>query len=203
MQSCADQVCSFVCTQSQDTGDVVRLRSYITTRGVMRDVKIWEAARATSVATTLFEPSQINTGERFVDGAVGANNPINEVWTEAQDMWPSLQNKLQCLVSIGTGVPSLSAFVRNDLSIVGKMLVQIATESEGKAEMFRRDKRELDEYGQYFRFNVTSGLKDIGLESSEQLGLILATTRRYIESQFVHKELQACAKMLILEVQRS
>jgi predicted acylesterase/phospholipase RssA len=147
---------------------------------VSRDINIWEAARATSAATSFFEPIELDTGERFVDGALGANNPINAVWTEAQDMWPALQDNLQCLVSIGTGIPSLSAFAKDDLDSFGEMLVRIATETETTAEHFRRDKRSLDDNGQYFRFNVTRGLENIGLESSEQRGLIMATTRRYI-----------------------
>ena len=43
--------------------------------------KILEAARATSAATSYFEPVTTR-GLKFVDGALGANNPVNEVWTE-------------------------------------------------------------------------------------------------------------------------
>jgi len=48
---------------------------------MLNKVKIWEAARATSAATSFFNPITIGT-ESFVDGATGANNPINELWTE-------------------------------------------------------------------------------------------------------------------------
>ena len=53
---------------------------------MLNRVKIWEAARATSTATSFFNPVNIGT-EGFVDGVAGANNPINELWTEAYDIW--------------------------------------------------------------------------------------------------------------------
>jgi predicted acylesterase/phospholipase RssA len=46
--------------------------------------KIWEAARATSAASTLFEPISIGRPPtRFVDGALKHNNPINLADIEA------------------------------------------------------------------------------------------------------------------------
>ena len=41
----------------------------------------------------------------------------------------ALQNKIKCLVSIGTGVPSLKIF-RDDFLNIGETLVPIATETE-------------------------------------------------------------------------
>ena len=55
-----------------------------------------------------FKPIRIDVGsygEEFVDGATGANNPIVELWNQAQDLWPGkLEDNLKCLVSIDTGV---------------------------------------------------------------------------------------------------
>jgi hypothetical protein len=102
-------------------------------------------------------------GESFVDGATGANNPVYEVWNEAQDLWPSgsLEDKVKCLVSIGTGVPSLTPF-KGDLIGIGQSLLAIATETEKTAERFARDKSRLNDAGRYYRFNVLRGLEDIG-----------------------------------------
>src|SRR5436190_717198 len=108
-----------------ETGDTVRLTSYRSPRGrerLLRTTKIWEAGRATSAASSFFDPITIgNFEESFVDGATGANNPVYEVWNEAQDMWPSgsLEDKIKCLVSIGTGVPSLTPF-KDDLIGIGQ-----------------------------------------------------------------------------------
>ena len=79
----------------------------------MNSVKIWEACRATAAASSFFDLIAIGRyKEEFVDGATGANNPVMELWNQAQLMWgpEPLEGKVQCLVSVGTGVPSLKAF---------------------------------------------------------------------------------------------
>jgi predicted acylesterase/phospholipase RssA len=190
-----------VCATSKETGDTVRLTSYRSPRGrerLLRTTKIWEAARATSAASSFFDPITIGDFEEsFVDGATGANNPVYELWVEAQDIWPSgsLEDKVKCLVSMGTGVPSLAPF-KNDLMGIGKSLLAIATESEKTAERFSRDKSRLDKTQRYYRFNVLRGLEDIGLEESQRKNAIIAATDRYIESQAVFKQMTACADIM-------
>jgi len=187
-----------VCATSSETGDTVRLTSYRSPRGrerLLRTTKIWEAGRATSAASSFFDPITIGDfGESFIDGATGANNPVYEVWNEAQDMWPSssLEDKVKCLVSVGTGVPSLTPF-KGDLVGIGQSLLAIATETEKTAERFSRDKLRLDDMGRYFRFNVLRGLENIGLEESKRKNAIITATDRYIESQTVFKQMKTCA----------
>ena len=188
---------SFVCATSKETGDTVHLTSYRSPRGrerLFQSTKIWEAGRATSAASSFFDPIIIGEfGEGFVDSATGAKNPVYELWNEAQDIWPSttFENSVQCLVSIGTGVPSLKPF-SDDLVGVGQSLLAIATETEKTAERFNRDKSQLDDDGRYYRFNVLHGLEDVGLEDSKQKSAIVAATDRYIESQAVFKKMKAC-----------
>jgi len=70
-------------------------------------VKIWEACRATSAATTFFDAIALGPySEEFVDGGIGANNPILQLWNEAQAVWgpDSLERNVNCIVSIGTGM---------------------------------------------------------------------------------------------------
>lgn len=177
------------------------LTSYRSPRGgsdLLNSVQIWEACRATSAASTFFDPIAVGRfNEGFVDGATGANNPVWEVWNQAQLLWgpQPLENKIKCLVSIGTGVPSLKPF-QDDVFHIGDTLVAIATETEQTAERFRRDKSHLDDRGQYYRFNVDRGLEDIGLEESKRRKEIAAATRRYVGSQGVFKQMQACAGSL-------
>jgi predicted acylesterase/phospholipase RssA len=156
---------------------------------------MWEACRATSAASSFFDPIAIGRyNEEFVDGATGANNPVGEVWNEAQLIWgpEPLETKVQCLVSIGTGVPSLKPF-QDDAFHIFDTLLTIATETEETAEKFRRDKSYLDSSSRYFRFNVIHGLEDIGLEESKKKREIAAATGRYIVSQEVYNQMQACA----------
>jgi predicted acylesterase/phospholipase RssA len=157
-------------------------------------VKIWEACRATSATSFFFDPISIGRyREEFVDGAAGANNPVREVWDQAQQIWgpEPLEGKLRCLVSIGTGMPSLKPF-KDDVFQIGEALVAIATETEQTAERFRREKSHLASTGRYYRFNVLRGLEDIELEESEKIKEIAAVTRRYIASQDVSMQIQAC-----------
>jgi predicted acylesterase/phospholipase RssA len=190
-----------VCATSKQTSETVCLTSYKSPRGsndLLNSVKIWEACRATSAATTFFEPIAIGRfEEEFVDGATGANNPVTELWNEAQLMWgpEPLDGRVQCVVSIGTGIPSLKPF-GDDVLHIGQTLAAIATETEQTAERFRRDKSYLDNGGRYFRFNVVRGLEEIGLEESRKKKEIAAATRRYVQSQDVFKQMQACANSI-------
>jgi hypothetical protein len=127
-----------VCATSKETSETVCLTSYRTPRGnsdLLDSVTIWEACRATSAATSFFDPIAVGRyGEEFVDGATGANNPVREVWDQAQLAWgpEPLEGKVKCLVSIGTGVLSLKPF-KDDVLHIGKTLVAIATETERTA----------------------------------------------------------------------
>lgn len=188
---------SFVCATSKETADGVCLKSYWTPRGtdhLYGCTTIWEACRATSAATTLFDPIAIGPyQEQFVDGALGANNPVYMLWNQAQDMWTGskLRSCLRCLVSIGTGVSALKP-VRDDVLGIGATLARLATETEKTAERFRRDKSDLCE-GRYYRFNVSHGLENVGLEESGKQRQIAAATGRYLESQDVFERIKTCA----------
>lgn len=187
-----------MCATSKQTSETVCLRSYRTSRGnndLLNSVKIWEACRATSAASSFFDPIAIGRfGEEFVDGATGANNPVREVWDQAQLMWgpEPLEGKIKRLVSIGTGVPSLKPF-KDDVLHIGETLVAIATETERTAEKFRRERSLLASTRRYYRFNVNHGLEDIGLEESKKVKEMAAATRRYIDSQEVYERIQECA----------
>jgi hypothetical protein len=148
--------------------------------------------------SSFFDPITIGDFEEiFVDGTTAANNPVYEVWNEAQDMWPSgsLEDKIKCLVSLEMGVPSLTPF-KDNLIGIGQSLLVIATETEKTAEQFSRDKSRLDETRRYYRFNVLRGLEDIGLEDPKRKNVIVSATDRYVELQAVFKQMKACAKSM-------
>lgn len=190
--------CRFVCATSKQTSETVCLTSYKSPRSrndLLNSVKIWEACRATSAASSFFDSIAIGRyREEFSDGGTGANNPVWQLWNEAQLMWgpESLEGRIKCLVSVGTGIPSLKPF-KDDILHITPTLVAIATETEQTAERFLQDKIRLDKAGWYYRFNVNSGLEDIGLEESRKKKEIAAATGRYIGSQNVLKQMQACA----------
>jgi hypothetical protein len=103
-----------------------------------------------------------------------------------------LRGRLNCLVSIGTGMPPLKP-VRDEVLGIWATLKELATETERTAEQFRRDKSSLDDEGRYYRFNVDHGLENIGLEESKKKKEIAAATGRYVASQAVFKQMKTCA----------
>ncbi|EDU46186.1 phospholipase [Pyrenophora tritici-repentis Pt-1C-BFP] len=188
----------FVCATSKETSEMVCLTSYRTLRGnsdLLNSVTIWEACRAISAAKSFFNPIAVSRfGDKFVYEATGANNPVREMWDQAQLVWgpEPLEGKVICLVSIGTGVSSLKPF-KNDGLHIDETLVAIATQTEQTAERFWRERLLLDSTGRYYRFNVDRGLEDIGLEVAKKVKEMAAATRRYIGTQEVYKQIQACA----------
>ncbi|EXJ76783.1 uncharacterized protein A1O5_01291 [Cladophialophora psammophila CBS 110553] len=190
----------FVCATRADTGiHTVLLRSYASRQVAEVDCTIWEAARATSAASGFFDPIKIGKfGEQFLDGATGANNPIEKVLEEARAIWPDLTERLQCIVSIGTGQPSLLPFGSN-LKQVATTLINIATETENTAKNFQINhvpSLGSPSHKKYFRFNVAKGLEEVGLEEHERKAQIAATTKVYLETPETGTDIQTCAALL-------
>lgn len=193
---------SFVCCTSGETQQTSLLRSWHTSRGdpdLYRTARIWEAARATSAASSFFDA--INIGDpkqRFLDGGTGANNPVQHVWNEAADLLTSeqsLSENLGCLLSIGTGQPGYKPF-EDSLVGIGKTLLSIATETEVSANMFHQAQSRLFERKFCFRFNVPRGLGDIGLAEVEQIATIKSMTADHLQSEVAQSCLRSCVERL-------
>jgi hypothetical protein len=74
-------------------------------------------------------------------------------------------------------------------SILARHLKRLLTERT--TGIFRRDKTQLHTSGRYYRFNVISGLQDIGLEESTKMNVIQASTSDYIESEDVFQQMKS------------
>ncbi|KAI1120051.1 hypothetical protein F5Y10DRAFT_142167 [Nemania abortiva] len=187
---------------SQETSSIIVFPSYYSPtwgKAMLDRVRIWEAARATSAATSFFEPLAID-GRLYADGATGANNPIYELWAEASSIYRQhnrwrLEDHLKCLVSIGTGIPSKRPFGPG-LIEVATALKSIATESESKAQLFQRQHPYLVQNSILFRFNVVDGLQGVGLEAADQLSEIEASADHYCASVPVMQQIRVCASRL-------
>lgn len=146
--------------------------------------KIWEAARATSAATTFFDPITIGKyKQEFVDGGGGNNNPVQVAFDEAKICFPSLD--IECLVSIGAGKGEVTAFGRN-LKQVGKTLVAIATDTDNTATTFAQTHQELGFEGtnqRLFRFQVEHGMEKVGMAEHEKIKDIAAATQVYMQGK--------------------
>ncbi|KAK2014984.1 phospholipase, patatin family protein [Colletotrichum eremochloae] len=185
----------FVCAASKETGTIARLRSYSLPTKTDTSATICEAALATSAATGLFDPVAI--GHRYyVDGALGANNPVDQVENEASNIWCSesgdLKPLVKCFISLGTGNPGKKSIQDRLDKFVSDTLIGISTDTEATAERFIGRWRQHYDSKRYFRFNVEQGLQKVGVAEDEQLGLIEAATEDYLEGQALAFRVRDC-----------
>ncbi|KFY41719.1 hypothetical protein V494_02825 [Pseudogymnoascus sp. VKM F-4513 (FW-928)] len=182
------------CTHEDVTREAI-FRSYLhptkVRTKVFEDCLIWEACRATSAAPSFFPPIEIK-GQKFLDGGVLFNNPVQLVYREAQDLWPDEQ---PLLISIGTGDAPMQVFGKNLVEVV-KSLKNIATETEKSANNFLEGQgRKMAQEGRYYRFNVPT-LGAIGLEEWKAAPKITTLTEMYLDSGDMGAKTAACVQKL-------
>ncbi|KAJ4366790.1 hypothetical protein N0V83_007315 [Neocucurbitaria cava] len=190
---------TFVCTVAKEISDVTRLRSYSLPDEDDIPATICEAALATSAATTFFDPVSIGA-RMFVDGALGANNPVEEVEGEAANIWSSgtgeVKPLVKCFISIGTGNPGKKAIEDSLMKFLSKSLGGIATETEATERKFiARWAKHYDD-NRYFRFNVDQGLQEVGLAEYREQGMIEAATDGYLRHQAQKSRMRDCVENL-------
>ncbi|KAJ5844751.1 hypothetical protein N7534_008420 [Penicillium rubens] len=186
---------TFVCTTSKDTLQVTRLRSYPVPNETTLPATICEAALATSAATRFFD--SVSIGNRhFVDGAFGANNPIEELEEEAADIWCTtsrgLKPLVKCLVSIGTGNPAQLPMDDNALKFLSKTLVRLATKPESTERRFMARWSNEAKGKRYFRFNVEQGLQQVHMTAYEKQSVIESATYAYLHHSTQKVRLRDC-----------
>ncbi|KAF2843954.1 hypothetical protein T440DRAFT_73576 [Plenodomus tracheiphilus IPT5] len=146
---------TFVCATAKETIGSTRLRSYSLPDEGDVAATVLEAALATSVVG-YFEPVLIGARE-FADGALVANNPVDEVEDEAANLWSSntgdLKPLVKCFILIGTGDLGKKALEDNIVAL-SRNLVGIVTETEKTATRFIARWRQHYDEKWYFRFNV-------------------------------------------------
>jgi predicted acylesterase/phospholipase RssA len=173
------------------------LRSYDTTKPklLFEECKIWEACRATSAATTFFDPIKIGKyGQEFADSGAIYNNPIQLVEREASAIWPDRMESA-VMVSIGTGSAPGGAFKGNLKEIIDAMK-DIVTETEKTDNDFLRAHKAMVDQNRLYRFNVFHGLADVGLEESKEKEKIANTTQTYLERGDIHRMMNSCIEQL-------
>ncbi|ETS74066.1 hypothetical protein PFICI_13932 [Pestalotiopsis fici W106-1] len=189
----------FVCAVDAYSSNVQLLRSYRSNApGQFNyECSIWEAARATSAAPLFFEPITLRRGgATFVDGAVRANNPVEEAVNEARSLWPDRQ--VGCLLSLGTGISVRPGFdpKKNSLHAVLASLAKIATDANTKHIAFKSSHycNQLIRSRRYFRFSVSQGVSDIEMSDFMKLPIMQSATIQYTAE--VSKEIEECARQL-------
>ncbi|KAJ9487435.1 hypothetical protein VN97_g5887 [Penicillium thymicola] len=186
---------TFVCTTSKDTLQVTRLRSYSASNEIALQATICEAALATSAATKFFDPVLIGN-HQFVDGAFGANNPIEEIEEEAADIWCTTSRDLKplvkCLVSVGTGNPAHVPMDDNVLRFLSKTLVRMATKPESTERRFMARWSNEVKGKRYLRFNVEQGLQQVHMTAFEKRSVIESATYAYLHHRSQKVRVRDC-----------
>ncbi|KAM0322096.1 hypothetical protein ACHAQA_009725 [Verticillium albo-atrum] len=189
----------FVCAASKDLNGIERLRAYSYPWKRFPPCTICEAALATSAATGFFDAVQIGA-RRYVDGALGANNPVEQVEGEASDFWcretGDLKPLVKSFVSIGTGNPGKKSIQDRVDKFISQTLVDIATETEKTAALFNKRWRQHHDRRRFFRFNVEQGLQDVGLAEHEKRGIIETATEQYMAETAQESRVRDCVQNL-------
>ncbi|KAF4996354.1 hypothetical protein FDECE_12498 [Fusarium decemcellulare] len=153
-----------VASKGSNTNAPVLFRSYTNHLQMpdFPDIKLWQAARATSAAPYYFKPLEIN-GQTFVDGGLQANNPLGWLWNEVLQVFGPLRTT-DCFLSIGTGIPLSETLpgVSNPVAFA-EDLSGITTNSDVVNILFRSLINAFAPRGmakKYWRFNFGDGLPD-------------------------------------------
>ena len=158
-------------------------------------VTIWEAARATSAAPSFFDPIAIGPNhDQYVDGGLGANNPVQFAMLAAKEAWP--KSTIRCLVSIGAGYKATPSFP-SDAFGLAKHAINLMTDTEMVARTFARHNRDMVIEDRYFRLNVDHGLEDVLFDDWQAVDRIFACSQRYCSDIKLEMILERCANRLI------
>jgi calcium-independent phospholipase A2-gamma len=157
------------------------------------ETKIHEAVLSSCVAPTYFEPAQVH-GYTFSDGGIVANCPARLAYYEAKYLWPD--NKVACVVSLGTGKPKVSGG-KSKLTSVVKNIVGSSTNSELLWDDFNTEVGIHKEVIKTFRFNPPD-LGDEKLDETDpnQYERWIVQTKTYMRSSEVKKKIQELKRYL-------
>jgi predicted acylesterase/phospholipase RssA len=188
----------FVCAQRKETGTIVPLRSYCCKGEDPETATIWQAALATSAATSFFDSVKIGDCT-FIDGAMGANNPARELEHEADQIWCEVTGKLEplvkCFISLGTGNGGINPMTDKAWKFLTKSLTAVATDTRATAQDVAIRWKD-HQNTRYFRFNVEQGLQKVGLEEYKRIDLLEAATKDYLNHADTRPRVRSCVENL-------
>lgn len=161
------------------------MRSYVRKDKPTADqVKIWEAARATSAAPAFFSPITIGKlGVSYIDGAVSGHcNPAVLAREEAEALWP--EREIGLLLSLGTGSPtevSLSGQVSQKL--IGFIGLSANTVQVHESMIRSYNQTHEPGFSPYVRLSVEHTIDKVRMDDHEQMGHIASCTQTYLEKE--------------------
>ncbi|KAE8357463.1 acyl transferase/acyl hydrolase/lysophospholipase [Aspergillus caelatus] len=191
---------SFVCTFRKQDMETIRLRTYEPADPRILffypQCTISQAARATSAAPFYFPEARIGHN-KFWDGGLTNNNPIDEVYDEKHLLFPD--RGLNCVVSLGTGkcakmMRSKNILARHPAVSKGGRILANVTNVEAKHRRF--EQRMVIDHVQYFRFDPSTMGDDINLADVKQLVKLENYATTYLDTPPISALIQWCAQLL-------
>ena len=192
-------VFSFVCAVG--TSDVTHaagptlFRSYDVAKNKEYNCTIWEAARATSAAPTIFKRIKIGplgSGIEYVDAGIGYNNPVKQVIAEAARVFGD-DAPIAGILSIGTGQSGSVGLTKPDAfqkllpTNLINVLKEIATDSGRVAGEMKNRYTKVAEL--YSRLDVDRGLQSVSLDEWKRLGEVREHTKNYMRLEDISKRI--------------
>ena len=177
----------------------ILLRTYKSSSEVPVDCTVWEAARATTAASTYFKPIDIGRGggrtTTFIDAGLRVNNPLEVVLKEAQECYGP-DRKVQCILSLGTGHPGVIGIDKRSfypLELVNG-LKKLATDCIQVHYRYADRFAGRDDF--YFRFNLEHGAENISLDDWKEIGTLSDHVDAYMNEPGVNKRIDAVVELL-------
>jgi Leucine-rich repeat (LRR) protein len=174
-------------------------------------VKLPNAIRATSAAPSFFdEYVHAETGQRFVDAGLIANNPAGIGYHEARVLWP--RRPIDLVLSVGTGLISETAGTDGVQGVVAAALFSLTNPAPphellndvlNQPEAAREPGEHVHPDDKYFRFDPCCYRDDgdvftMPLDTTQdaRLELLKVETRRYLRRPEVAARIEALARIV-------
>jgi predicted acylesterase/phospholipase RssA len=200
---------AFVCAvEASNQAAAQRFRAYECGDGDvewLKDCKIWEAARATTAAPVYFKDITLRRGEfekRYVDAAIGYNNPTEVLLDEAARVFYRTR-KLGAVVSLGTGTRSRSLVSPQEVGHItyaigaAKTMKDVTVDTEAVHRRVQNIFKDVT--STYFRFNLPDGAAKVKLNGYKQMGMLKEMTASYLKQKHVADEIEALVDVLRLK----
>jgi len=131
----------------------------------------------------------------LVDGGMVANNPTELAIFEAHHMYP--ETNINCIVSIGTGLPSNSGGSVNLLRMLSE-IIDLCTSSNSIHERISEWIQMANPQPHYYRFSPCNGEGSLPLDTSDATTLekIEQSTEAYMRSPAVRAQIEQLKQLL-------
>ena len=205
-----------MCTTETNKGESILLRSYkmpghampvslkASQRGVIENMSISVAARATSAAPT-YLPEVLYNKLRFWDGGLLNNNPINQLWNARYDLVSHSDPAppVSCVLSIGTSWSTATSWSTFRLMNTVTTAASFVTNTEAKDVDFHRLINRLrgrpgpEQNVNYFRFNAPTGKESFNLDDYRKMPRLVTLTTEWVKKPEIAQKIRECAESLL------